>query len=327
MFSQFYAASMFVNPALAGDKQNMNFTIQHRTYTNQYSKYNLSQMTALVPLKIKYFNTFFRRNHSSGAAFTMYRSSSGKEGELTSIGFLGTFAQNVQILKSHYVAVGLQTGYVNLKQGDNFMWGTQYDVATGYDKDIIPSIGDIDIASHFPTINAGAAWFMNNTNLKSYMQKYRFDAFGGIAAYNINRPNTSFFDNEKTKLPINWKVHGGVKTFFNQRFYLYPNVIYLRQNNNSQFMFGAYATYKPTDYNDEKGYNAIFGLWYRVGESVVASVGSAYYNVKFALSYDFLATNKFSFSGRGKGALEFSVRYTMPSKKQHLSRGQVYPSF
>jgi len=159
------------------------------------------------------------------------------------------------------------------------------------------------------------------------LQKYRFDVFGGFSVYNLNRPNISFFKGEKTRLPMNYKVYGGVKTFINLNFYVYPNFMYMRQNNNNQFLFGSYVTYKPQEYNDEKAYNAIAGIWYRVGESIILSVGSSYYNYRFAISYDIIATNKFSLAGRGKRALEFSLKYSVPTKKQHLSRGQVYPSF
>ena len=326
VFSQFYSASMFLNPALAADKQNTNFTLQHRTYTNIYSVYNLSQITGVVPLKIKALD-ILNSDHQSGAALTIYRVGAGKNGELVTLGVLGTFAHNIQVLKSHYVSLGLQAGYVNIKQGNNFKWGTQYDEYEGYDKTIIPSIGEIKLASQFPTINAGAVWFMNNSSMKNFLQRYRFDAFAGISAFNINRPNISFFNDEKSRLPVNWKIHGGIKTKISSKISLFPNMMYVRQNKDNQFVFGSYFIFKPKEFDDELAYNAIFGLWYSAGESIIASIGSSYYNIKFAVSYDFLATNKFTMAGVGKGAFEASLRYTLPTKKEQLSRGHVYPSF
>lgn len=327
VFSQFYSAAMFLNPALAADKQNTNFTISHRTFTNKeyVEGYNLSQFTAIVPIKLKFLNKFIMSDHQSGAGFTMYRSSEGKGGQLVSLGFIGTFAHNIQILKSHYISLGLQAAYMNRKIDDNFNWGSQYTEVNGYDPSVMPSIGDkLNVKCQYPTFNAGVVWFMNNTTMKDYLQRFKFDAFAGFSVFNLNRPNYSFVENEVTRLPVNWKLHGGLKFNVSKKFSIFPNAMLVRQNEDNQFNIGAYGSFKPKEFADEAAYNAILGLWYRAGESIIVSVGSAYYNFKFAVSYDFRATNKVSY---GKGALEVSLKYTIPSQKEHLSRGQVYPSF
>ena len=100
-------------------------------------------------------------------------------------------------------------------------------------------------------------------------------------------------------------------------------------NNNNQLNFGAYASFRPKEivYNQNNAYNAVLGVWYRAGESIILSIGSYFYNFKFAISYDFLATNKFAYNKRGKGAFEVSLKYSIPDKKVLLQRGMSYPSF
>jgi type IX secretion system PorP/SprF family membrane protein len=329
VFSQFYAASLFLNPAFAADKQNTNFTINHKTYTNrEFAAYNLSQLTALVPLKLKFMSKNPNSENSSGVGFSFYREATGSNGELVTMGFMGTISHCVRIAKSHFLSFGLQASFINRKQGANFDWGSQYVQDVGFDKNIQASLGMPNLTKNFPTFNAGMLWFMNNTSMQSYLRKLSFDAFAGISISNLNMPNQSFYTGEVTRLPMNWKIHGGLKFSINPQMSIFPNILWVRQNLDNQLNIGAYTSIKPkTVDSKDNSYNAILGLWYRAGESVIASIGSQFQDFKISLSYDFVANRKFTFKNRGKGALELSLKYTLPTTKAHLQRGYVYPSF
>ena len=328
VFSQFYAASLFVNPAFAADKQNTNFTINHKTYTNrELASYNLSQVTAVIPFKLQFLSKDPNSEQSSGCGFSFYREATGSHGELTTMGFMGTLSHCVRLAKSHFLSFGLQASFINRRQGDNFNWGSQYVEDLGFDnsKDVlvIPNLN-----KQFPTFNAGMVWFMNNSSMQSFLQSFKFDAFAGISVTNLNRPNQSFYSGEESRLPMNWKAHGGLKISINQQVSVFPNVMWVRQNLNNQLNIGAYASLKPkTVEGKDNSYNAIVGIWYRAGESIISSIGSQFQDFKFAISYDFVANRKFIYNNKGKGALEISLKYTLPSAKEHLQRGYVYPSF
>jgi len=329
VFSQFYAASLFLNPAFAADKQNTNFTANHKTYTNkEFNAYNLSQFTAIVPLHLKFMSRNANSENSSGVGFSFYREATGSRGELVTMGFMGTVSHCVRLAKAHFLSFGIQGSFINRKQGDNFDWGSQYVQDVGFEKDIQPTLGLPNLSKNFPTFNAGMVWFMNNTTMQSFLQKFRFDAFAGMSVSNLNMPNQSFYTGENTRLPMNWKIHGGLKFGINPQVSVFPNVLWVRQNLDNQLNIGAYASLKPkTVDTKDNSYNAILGLWYRAGESVIASIGSQFQDFKISLSYDFVASRKFIFKNRGKGALELSLKYTIPSTKAHLQRGYVYPSF
>ena len=329
VFSQFYAATLFLNPAFAADKQNVNFTINHKTYTNsEFSAYNLSQLTALVPLHLKFMSRDPNSENSSGVGFSFYREATGSKGELVTLGFMGTLAHCVRLSQANFLSFGLQGSFINRKQGDNFDWGSQYVEDIGFDKNIQPSLGLPNLTKNFPSFNAGMVWFMNNTKMQSFLQKFNFDAFAGISISNLNRPNQSFYSGETSRLPMNWKFHGGLKFAINPQMSVFPNILWVRQNLDNQLNIGAYTSIKPkTAELRDNSYNAIVGVWYRAGESIIVSLGSQFQDFKIALSYDFAATQKFTYKGRGKGALELSLKYTIPSTKAHLQRGYVYPSF
>jgi len=279
---------------------------------------------------LKYFNKF-SNEHSSGTALTIYRESSGEGNELSAFGIIASFAHNVQIQKAHFLSLGLQSGFINRHIGNDFRWGSQYEEGFGYNKEIIPSLGDItNLNKNFANFNAGIVWFYNASYLQSYMQRFRFDGFLGASVYNVNRPNQSFFDNIEARLPVNYKVHGGLKCNFTPQFSLFPNLLYVRQNNNQQINIGTYASVGDNTSGPRKkgdySINIILGLWYRVGDSFIVSAGSQFNNFKFAVSYDF-NTSSFEYNNRGKGTMEVSLKYNFIRKKENIIRGLIYPSF
>mgnify|MGYP000866841817 CR=1 FL=1 len=332
-FSQYYAAPMYLNPAYAGDKQDLNISINSRTFTNsQIANYNLIQISSIIPIETPFlYKTNTAPDHFSGGGISLYRESTGAEGELNTLGLLGTLAHSIQVDRQHYVALGLQGGCIYKKQGDNFKWGSQYSENFGYDPSIIPSVdGLANLYTVFPTFNVGAMYFYNSGIVEDYFKKHDFDAYAGIAVYNVNRPNQSFFEQTDARLPMHYKVNAGLKYHATKQFALFPTFLYSSQNLNNQFNFGMYANIRTVKTIEAKKsvVNIIAGLWYRVWDSYITTIGFTWYDFKFALSYDLNASN-LEYNNRGKGATEVSLKYSIPSKNRgdRYSRGLMYPSF
>lgn len=332
VFSQFYATPTFLNPGLIADNAGINASINSRFNTNsQLSSYNLNQLSIIVPFEIGdiFSNLVTRKEHRSGAALSVYREGTGDESQLNTMGLLLTLSHSIQLQKEHFLSLGIQGGYIYKKQGDDFMWGSQYEEDYGYNSNIEPSLGDINLTSDFPTINAGLVYFYNSSSLVDYFKKFNFDAFVGVSVYNLNTPNQSFYENAESDLPMTLKVHGGLKYYTNKYFYLFPNVLWVRQNANNQINLGTYASIKTAKSRkeDNNDFNTIIGVWYRVGDSFIASLGLQIKQVKLAVSYDFNASS-FEYNNRGEGALEISLKYTVKNaKRKSFERGLIYPSF
>lgn len=331
-FSQYYAAPMYLNPAFVGDKQDLNFSINSRTFTNsEIANYNLIQVSAIVPFNTDFlYNTNTTMDHSSGTGISIYRESTGANGELNTIGAIGSIAHNIQLKRQHFLALGIQGGCIYKKQGNNFNWGSQYSENFGYDPTIIPSVeGLANLSSIFPTFNVGLEYFYNSNVVEDYFKKYDFDAYAGLAFYNVNRPNQSFFNDTYARVPINTKFNAGMKYHATKRFALFPTILWSNQNSNNQFNLGMYANIRSVQTIEAKKsiVNIIAGIWYRVGDSYITTLGFTWYDFKFAISYDFNASN-LEYNNKGKGATEVSLKYSIDKKGgERYSRGLMYPSF
>lgn len=332
-FSQYYAAPLYLNPAYAGDKQDLNIAINSRTFTNsEIANYNLMQISSIIPIETPFlYKSNNAPDHFSGFGVSIYREATGAEGELNTMGFLTTLAHSIQVDRQHYISFGLQGGAIYKKQGANFQWGSQYSENFGYDPSIIPSVdGLANLYTLFPTFNVGAMYFYNSGVVEDYFKKHDFDAYAGFAIYNVNRPNQSFFEETDARLPMHFKINGGLKYHATKQFALFPTVLYANQNLNHQLNVGMYANVRTVKTIEAKKnvVNIIAGVWYRVGDSYISTIGFTWYDFKFALSYDFNASN-LEFNNRGKGATEVSMKYSIPNKKRgdRYSRGLMYPSF
>lgn len=333
-FSQYYATPLFVNTAFVGDKQDLNFGVNHRTFTNsQLAHYNLTQIAGIIPFEADflYKKRSSSSQHSSGLGFSVYREATGRNDELNTFGSIISVAHCIQLEREHFLSMGIHGGYIRKMQGDNFNWGSQYSLDFGYDPSVISSVDDaLNDFSHFPSFGFGIQYFYKSGVLEDYFKRFDFDAYTGIAFYNVNRPNQSFFDNKEARLPLVIKYNAGLKYHATKRYALYPTLLWEHQNLNNQVNLGMYANVRTslTEEVAKDVVNILVGVWYRVGDSFITSVGCTYYDFKFAISYDFNATN-FSYNNRGKGATEVSLKYTFASKtgRRQYSRGLLYPSF
>lgn len=333
VFSQFYAANTFLNPAMTADGQGINGTVNSRFYTNpQIAGYSLNMASVTIPFQLSNFiyGPETRIDHRSGVAVSGYREATGSHGELNTTGLIVTLAHCIQLQREHYLSLGMQGGFVYRNLGGDFEWGSQYLEEYGYDESVIPSLGEIDnLSKGFPTINAGIVYFYNSSAMQDYFKKFNFDAFIGFSAYNINTPNQSFFDSQDVELPLQFKLHGGLKYLTNKFFYLFPNVMWVRQNGDNQINVGMYSSIKTVKSrkDDSDAFNTIIGVWYRVGDSFITSFGVQIQQLKFAVSYDFNASS-FTYNNRGKGAVEISVKYSIKNTGNvNMQRGLYYPSF
>lgn len=324
---------MFTNPALAADHQQMNFSLNNKSYTNkQFSTYNLTQFTLIYPFDLVGLITSNQgrpqNEHISGAGFSVYREAEGTSGQFTTVGAMFSMAHNIQLDKAHYLSLGLQGGFTDIRSNNDFQWGTQYDPIEGYNENILPSLGDIDLKKFLGNVNAGICWFFNNSRVKDEFSRFKFDAFAGFSVYNINRPNQSFFEGEETRVPMNYKFHGGLKFGISETVAVFPNVLLVNQNNNNLLNVGSFAALKPNTkmFPESSDFSIIAGVYYIVDKSVVTTLGFKVYTLSFGASYDFNASS-FKYNNRGQGTLEFSLKYAIPDKDPDVNRGRNYPTF
>lgn len=305
-FSQFYAAPLYLNPALAGSTNQARAGINYR---NQWPAIDANFTTMSV------FADYFIEDINSGVGIILTRDEEGLAG-LRSLSIGLQYSYELQLTEYLGFRPGVQLGLYN--RDVNFhrlTFGDQFDPATGqFINQPSAEQFNTNFSKTFFDISFGGVFFTRS-------------AWLGVSASHLNRPNQSIID-ERSPLPVTLSFHGGLK------FYMRPGVVgsgvyardaersiapaiqYRHQGHFDQMDLGLYFTFEPL----------VLGTWYRGvpfknidgiinNESVVLLLGFTQIGARDAInigySYDFTVSKLGSGSG---GAHEFSLVYTWPMR-------------
>jgi type IX secretion system PorP/SprF family membrane protein len=305
-FSQFYAAPLYLNPALTGSTGQARAGINYR---NQWPAIDANFTTFSA-----YFD-YFIEDKNSGVGMIFTHDTEGLAGlHSTSIGL--QYSYELFITKNLGFRPGAQVALFNRDINFNKLtFGDQFNPVTGDFLDQ-PSAEQFNtnFSKTFVDLSLGGVFFTKV-------------AYLGIAAFHLTQPNQSIID-EESPLPIKLSVHGGFK------FYMKPGAVgsgiytreaersigpafqYRHQGDFDQMDLGLYYTAEPL----------VLGLWYRGvpfknvngfvnNESLVFLLGFTRIGAKEALNigYSFDYTISELTAGSG-GAHEFSLVYTWPMR-------------
>jgi type IX secretion system PorP/SprF family membrane protein len=305
-FSQFYAAPLYLNPAMAGSTGQARAGINYR---NQWPAIdaNFTTMSA-------YFD-YFIEDYNSAVGIILTRDREGLAG-LRSLSVGLQYAYELQINENLGFRPGVQVSLFNRDVNfDKLTFGDQFDPTTGQFLDQ-PTAETFrtNFSKTFVDISFGGVLFTRK-------------AWLGISAWHLTEPNQSIID-ESSPLPRKYSFHGGFK------FYLKPGAtgsgIYTRKAERSiapaiqyrhqgkfdQMDVGLYFTAEPL----------VLGMWYRGvpfkniedfvnNESIVLLLGFTQLGAKDAINIGYSFDYTISKLGPGSGgAHEFSLTYTWPMR-------------
>jgi type IX secretion system PorP/SprF family membrane protein len=305
-FSQFYAAPLYLNPAFAGSTDQARAGINYR---NQWPAIdaNFTTMSA-------YFD-YFIEDKRSGVGLLLNRDVEGLAG-LRSLQVGLQYAYEINFTKNIGFRPGAQVALFNRDVNfSKLTFGDQYDPVTG--NFISPTTAETfntNFSKTFIDLSLGGVLFTRN-------------AWLGVAAFHLNRPNQSIID-EDSPLPAKLSVHGGFKYKMrpgvkgvgiyaqDAERSLSPAFQYRHQGQFDQFDLGLYFTTEPL----------VLGLWYRGipvkqvnnypnHESIVLLLGFTNIGIKQALNIGYSFDYTISKLGAGSGgAHEFSLVYSWPMR-------------
>jgi type IX secretion system PorP/SprF family membrane protein len=305
-FSQFYAAPLYLNPAMAGSTGQARAGINYR---NQWPAIdaNFTTMSA-------YFD-YFIEDKNSAVGMIITRDKEGLAG-LQSLSVGLQYAYELQINENLGFRPGIQIAVFNRDINfDKLTVGDQFDANTGQFLDQpTAETFNTNFSKTFFDISFGGVLFTRT-------------AWLGVSAWHLTQPNQSIID-EQSPLPIKYSFHGGFK------FYLKPGAtgsgIYTRKAERSiapaiqyrhqgkfdQMDVGLYFTAEPM----------VLGVWYRGvpfkniddfvnNESIVLLLGFTKLGAKDAINIGYSFDYTISKLGSGSGgAHEFSLVYTWPMR-------------
>ena len=312
-FSQYYAASLYLNPGFNGIYNETSLHLNHKRQIQSAEIVNeLTQVSFLFPIKEK--GTI--DNTIGGFGLMAFNEKGGFRGfyERTSI-FLN-YAHNLKfgMLDSYLVSVGMQAGYdLRSVNFSNLKWGSQYNSYIGFDETQPIPVTEFDGQKQNLIINAGVMYYYNPT--RNY-RIYKYSGFVGISATNLNRPNTSFSIRDESSDPILLKYNGGMEMKFNKLF-VTPSLLFLYLRKNYQFNAVLNMAYVPDASRfSAQGKQLLFGLWYRFRDSFIFMGGVRTGQLTIRASYD---TNSQLFVPNesidiAQNAMEISIQYTLSKK-------------
>ncbi|MEQ8518277.1 MAG: PorP/SprF family type IX secretion system membrane protein [Cytophagales bacterium] len=321
-FSQYYASSVFLNPALVGNYESLTFNSSFRSqWQSIVEPYTTSQISLIAPLK----GGRYHKTKIGGIGATVFNDVAGN-GNFKTTGIMGSFAYNKSLDRKNLkvLSFGGQVGLIQ-KQVDfsNLEWGSQYNPFVGFDGTVNPNEVGFDNQIMYPNVNLGFMFYYNPT------QTYLFtgmSSYSGVVVSNVIQPNESFIKDTKSALPLLIKYHGGFEVHMSSKVDISPNILVQYQDRNYQINGGLYVTYRL--FNTPLGVLAktdlVFGGWYRYGDAAILSIGldNRYYTIGFSYDYN---TSQLSTLATGTGAYEITLtlRKVKEARRRRFSTPKI----
>lgn len=313
-FTQFYAASMYHNPAMTGGSFRDRVVVNYR---NQWPSLPKSFVTYAASYD------HYSRRYQSGFGLQAYTDKAGA-GELRSTGVSGMYSYHLGLSNTWAVRAGLQFGYGFRDLNYNKLtFGDQIDLEQirsgkglyGY------TIDDSQTKRH------NVSYFDAGTGLLIYTKDFWF----GVSGLHLNEPNQSLSE-EVSKLPMRMNFNAGMKISLDNKERrahnarqgvpeksITPAILYKSQGKFDQLDMGLYIHYNPM----------VVGFWYRGlpiknyregvynHDAIALLVGYKLADVSFGYSYDLTVSRLGSGTG---GAHEISLTYEFDSKASNKKK-------
>jgi len=302
-FSQFYAAPLHLNPALAGIAGGPRIAMNYR---NEWPGIE----NAFVTYALSYDQHFDAISGGIGLQLLADRVGGGL---LNTYSASAMYAYQLKLSRSFAIKIGAQAGYTYQQLDWNSL--------RFYDQ-INPVSGFVD---EFNNLNVTADQAPDNFNVSYADFGAGFVAFsptlyGGLGIKHVTQPKISYTSgDESAKLPLRVAIHGGAVFRLDERDkrepFISPNVLLAQQSNFTQINVGSFVNYNP-----------IFGgVWYRHTisntDAVIALVGFTIEMLRIGYSYDF-TLSELSLSSGGTHEisviLNFGERNSLSSSKGAL---------
>lgn len=291
MFSQYFAAPLYLNPGLAGSVQhpriNFNSRLQWTKLPNAFSTYAVSA-------------DYLVDDWSSAFGLLIMTDKAGSANlRNTSLG--ATYAAKIRITEDWVVSPGLTFGYGSRSVDfDKLIFGDMI-INNGPSSD--DALGQLGNQSYF--------------DFSSGVIIYNKVFWAGFSAYHINEPNYSLLG-ENARLPMRMSLHGGLRIPIKHNILsssklssIAPSFIYKSQGEFKQFDIGANVIFDPV----------MVGLWYRgmptnknfeskaSQDAIIFMLGLNLNFFEVGYSYDFTISDIGPQSG---GSHEISITMLLP---------------
>ena len=294
-FTQNYTYPMYINPAMTGSSDG-DYRVS-AIYRSQWGGIGNPYRTGGISFDA-------RTNNNLALGVNLMNQSAGDAGfnyfnTYASIAYTGVkFGRD----ENHRVVFAMQAGLINRSVDQTkFKWGEQWNPITGYNASNPSTESFAATSATTLDMGTGAMYYDASPNKK-------FNVFGGISFFHINKPNDPIISSQGTELntiPMRYTVHGGVSLNLMAGTTIVPHFLYNQQGNARETMLGVYARRVVNEETD-----VMVGVYYRYKDAIAPYFGVDYKNFLVGLSYD-VNTSKLGAMTRSINSFELSFSYIM----------------
>jgi type IX secretion system PorP/SprF family membrane protein len=308
-FTQYYAAPMFLNPAMTGNFDGRyRFSAIYRTQwasiTDQPFRTSAAMFDLRMPLQEK-----AARQSFLGVGFDFYSDKLGSSAFSTSsLGIAGAYHKSLDIHNQNFITAAARLGFAQRSVNfEGLTFNDQFNGTNGYTLGTNEALPRNNV--NYADLGAGDFW---STALDKSVQFH-----AGVAGYHLNRPIVVLYNSDSInnrRLPIRTSVVVGAKIPLSERIDLLPRAVVFWQGAHLEMNIGANARIGLNDYND---YSLFLGGWVRPVKDVksglgvdaaVIMTGFEFANYRLGLSYDATLSGLMRAS-RTYGAFEISFQF------------------
>lgn len=305
-YSQYYAAPLYMNPAMAGAELTGRVGFNYR---NQWPSID-AQFTTFSA----YYDTYLH-DYNSGIGIHVMQDTEGAA-KLRSTSISAMYSYELKLGDNTYFRPGFQATYIRREIGfyENLVFANQINPNDPF--------GPIMPSTDIPGLGEPVGMLSLSVGGLFFTEKF----WAGVSAHHVNEPNQSFIDGV-SPLPMKLSFHAGYRiplaeggmrgdfTHIRRQRSFTPTVNYKRQGPFEQLDVGAYFSLEPI----------VFGLWYRGlpykpveqqsnRDAIVMMVGvNLLSGLNIGYSFDYTVSQLGIQSG---GAHELSLSWTLPNKYQ-----------
>lgn len=290
-FSQFYANSIYTNPAFAGTANDTRFSLNAR---KQFTNVPAPMYTTTASADMKFLG-------SSGLGFTCMYDKAGSS-ELTTTGASMVYAFKISFNRKVTMSAALQGGFVNRNiDRSRLVFADQLETEQGVVRNTAEHISSPQ--RFYP--NFGAGFLI-----------YTKEFFGGFALHNIAEPNQSFINTNSRNLEDlhrrRYTAHFGMNIYTHRNIrkatIISPNILCMAQGQATEVNLGLYA----------RKDKLTGGIWMRQTmnntDALILMAGYKFDKFSIGYSYDLGVGQSF---GTIKSAHEISIQLILKKDKSY----------
>ncbi|HQV78520.1 MAG TPA: PorP/SprF family type IX secretion system membrane protein [Chitinophagales bacterium] len=304
--SQFYSIPSNINPAFTGFFNHDFYAAA--SYKNQWSSVTDPYQTVGATAQLSLLKNK-RPSSIIGTGIDIVHDRAGATHfNTTNISLSFSYLQVLDKKYSHILGFGIQNG-LSFRKFDlsKATFGNQYNGFDGFDPNMNPIENGLNTKQLDYNLAIGSVY--------SYAPKAHSNLYVGFSAFNLIRPNLSFYEGQENRQFSRFAAMVGGEVTLKGTWSMLPSALFQKQGPNMEIMFGTFARYGLMHNRAEK--LAInFGLWYRYMDAIIPAIKMEYKGLNITVNYD-INVSKLTKVSRFNGSGEVSISYSGLLFKEH----------